>query len=185
MRHAPLQRRLADHLPTCPNPPGVQEVFVGTRPIEDGWVIVVLRIDGCTTEEQAAWFGHVTASQPGGPGSKVVYSLTGARGGLRAELDAMLGDRRAVFDKMLADLGTLESKGVEAVATLYAVWNDMLIDGQAPTDDALINGVLNDWHEEKRDKFTRPDLVNYLGWMHRHDLTPSGRGPRTKSGALL
>lgn len=136
-------------------------------------------------ETELARVGHIATSQPGGSGSQVHYSLTGTQGALRAELDAMLGDRRAVFDKMLADLGTLESKGVEAIATLYAVWNDMLIDGQTPTDDAVINGVLNDWHTEKRDKFTRPDLVNYLGWMRRHDLTPSGRRPRTKSGALL
>ena len=136
-------------------------------------------------ETELARVGHIATSQPGGLGSQVVYSLTGTRGALRAELDALLCDRRAVFDKMLADLSTLESKGIEAVATLYAVWNDMLIDGQAPTDDVVINGVLNDWHAEKRDKFTRPDLVNYLGWMRRHDLTPSGRGPRTKSGALL
>ena len=136
-------------------------------------------------EAQLARIGHIATSQLGGPNSPVEYRLIGTRGALRTELDALLGDRSAAFDKMLADLGGLESKGVEAVATLYAVWNDMLIDGQTPTDDALINGVLNDWHAEKRDKFTRPDLVNYLGWMRRHDLTPSGRGPRTKSGALL
>ena len=86
---------------------------------------------------------------------------------------------------MLADLGGLESKGVEAIATLYAVWNDMLIDGKTPTEDAVIDGVLNDWHAEKRDKFTKPGLRNYLGWMGRHGMTPTGRGPRTKSGALL
>ena len=82
---------------------------------------------------------------------------------------------RTAFDKMLADLGELEPKGVEAVATLYAVWNDMLIDGKAPTDDAVIDGVLNDWHAEKRDKFNRGDLRNYLGWMRRHGMTPTGR----------
>lgn len=57
MRRDISRHRLADHLLNCPGPPGALEVFVGTRPIEDGWVIVMLRIDGCTTEEQAAWFG--------------------------------------------------------------------------------------------------------------------------------
>lgn len=135
-------------------------------------------------ESELARVGHI-ATAPGGPNSKVHYCLTGHRGALRAELDALLGDRRATFDKMLADLGALESKGVEAVATLYAVWNDMLIDGKTPTDDAVIDGVLNDWHAEKRDKFTKADLRNYLGWISRHGMTPTGRGPRTKSGALL
>lgn len=136
-------------------------------------------------EAELGRVGHIATSQPGGPKSQVLYTMTGTRGALRADLDAMLGDRRVRFDKMLADLGKLESKGVEGVATLFAVWNDMVIDGQTPTDDAVINGVLNDWNAEKRDKFTRPDLVNYLGWMRRHDLTPSGRGPRTKMGSLI
>ena len=136
-------------------------------------------------EAELARVGHIATSQPGGPNSQVHYRLTGQRGALRAELDALLGDRRTVFDKMLTDLGDLEAKGVEAVATLYAVWNDMLIDGMTPTDDAVIDGVLNDWHAEKRDKFTKADLHNYLGWMRRHGMMPTGRGPRTKSGALL
>ncbi|MBN8551648.1 MAG: restriction endonuclease subunit S [Caulobacterales bacterium] len=136
-------------------------------------------------EAELARVGHIETSQPGGPKSQVQYRLTGQLGALRAELDALLGDRRAAFDKMLADLGELESKGVEAVATLFAVWNDMLIDGETPTDDAVVDGVLNDWHAEKRDKFTKADLRNYLGWMGRHGMTPKGRGPRTKSGALL
>lgn len=136
-------------------------------------------------EAELARVGHIVTSQPGGPNSQVHYRLTGQRGALRAELDALLGDRRSAFDKMLADLGELESRGVEAVATLYAVWNDMLIDGRTPTDDAVIDGFLHDWHAEKRDKFTKADLHNYLGWMRRHGMTPTGRGPRTKSGALL
>ena len=136
-------------------------------------------------EAELARVGHIETSQPGGPNSQVRYRLAGQRDALRAELEALLGDRRTAFDKMLADLGDLESRGVEAVATLYAVWNDMLIDGKAPTDDAVIGGVLHDWHAEKRDKFTKADLHNYLGWMRRHAMTPTGRGPRTKAGALL
>ncbi len=57
MRYATSGHRLADHLSDFPGPLGTQEVFVGTRPTEDGWVIVVLRIDGCATEREAAWFG--------------------------------------------------------------------------------------------------------------------------------
>lgn len=136
-------------------------------------------------EAELARVGHIETSQPSGPNSQVHYRLAGQRGALRAELEALLGDRRTAFDKMLADLGELESRGVEAVATLYAVWNDLLIDGKTPTDDAVIGGVLHDWHTEKRDKFTKVDLHNYLGWMRRHAMTPTGRGPRTKAGALL
>lgn len=57
MNHSPLQQRLANHLTHRPAPIGVQEVFVGTKLVDDGWVIALLRIDGCTSEHQAAWFG--------------------------------------------------------------------------------------------------------------------------------
>lgn len=57
MRRDILLHRLAEHLLDCPGPPGALDVFVGTRPVEDGWVIAVLRVDGCTTEKQAAWLG--------------------------------------------------------------------------------------------------------------------------------
>lgn len=53
MDHSPLQQRLADHLKNRPAPIGVQEVLVGTKPVDDGWVIAFLRIDGCTSEHQA------------------------------------------------------------------------------------------------------------------------------------
>lgn len=129
--------------------------------------------------------GHVVTSQPGGKGAQVFYRLIGRRERFRADLGAMLGDRRAVFDKLLKDVGPLDKTGAEAVATLYAVWNDMLLDGLTPTDDAVIDGVLNDWDAEKKDKFTRPDLHVWLGWMRRHDLTPRGDGPRTQAGRLL
>lgn len=61
MHYAPLLRRLTNHLSDRPDPPGVQEVFVGTKGVDDGWVIALLRIDGCTSEEQAAWFGGIVA----------------------------------------------------------------------------------------------------------------------------
>lgn len=48
---------LADHLLACPFPLNAHEVFVGKRPVEDGWVAVALRIDGCASKDQAVWLG--------------------------------------------------------------------------------------------------------------------------------
>ena len=50
-------------------------------------------------------------------------------------------------------LGDVDTKTVEAIATLYAAWNDALLGGVAPTDDFIITAVLNDWHPEKAKKF--------------------------------
>ena len=36
------------------------------------------------------------------------------------------------------------TKDIEVVTTLFAVWNDMLIDKVLVTDDAIVNGVLEE-----------------------------------------
>jgi type I restriction enzyme, S subunit len=129
--------------------------------------------------------GTVSIEQPDGRGGQVIYRILGRENQDSDSLTAVLGDRKRKFDHLLNELGDLDTKPVEAVATLFAVWNDFLIDGQMPTDDAIVSGVLNDWHPEKRDKFTADELRTWLGWMRRHDIVPSGRAPRTSTGRLF
>lgn len=60
--YPPLQHGLAHHLSDPGFSPGGQRVHVGTRPVDDGWAIAVIRIDDCTTAAEAIWFGsHVRA----------------------------------------------------------------------------------------------------------------------------
>jgi type I restriction enzyme S subunit len=129
--------------------------------------------------------GHISIEQPGGPGSQVSYKICGKRGAFRNEFDAALGAKAKAVDKLIADLGDLDTKHVEAIVTLYAVWNDALLDGGNPNDDTVVSGVLNEWHPEKRQKFGADELHTWLGWMRRHGLIPQGRGPRTTTGRLF
>lgn len=137
------------------------------------------------TELQLERAHQVAVEQPAGSGGQVLYKVIGTRDRFRADLDQLLGDRKSLFDKTLRDVATLDTRGAEAVATLYAVWNDMLLEGDDPTDDRVVSGFLDDWHPEKRAKFKDADLRIWLGWMRRHDLVPSGQGPRTTTGRLF
>lgn len=42
--------------------PGDQRVLVGTKPLDDGWVMSMIRIDGCTNEAEAVWLGQCIRS---------------------------------------------------------------------------------------------------------------------------
>lgn len=128
---------------------------------------------------------HITVDQPGGQGNQVTYKFRGHAGAYREELTIVLGERQAKFFRLIADLGDFETKSVEAVATLYAVWNDALIDGHVPTDDAIVSGVLGEWHPDKERKFRTAELHDWLGWMRRHNIVPEGKGPRTSTGRLF
>lgn len=114
-------------------------------------------------------------------GGGVTYSPLPRAGQHVAELASLLGPRAEALRAVIDLLRDFETRSVEAVATLYAVWNDALIDGETPDDAAIIRGVLNDWHPEKQEKFTKADLQHWLDWMKRNGLVPRGRGPRTAS----
>ena len=122
------------------------------------------------------------------PGNRkmVRYRSVAARGRNRGELAEWLGDDRvAKLDKLITDFADLDTHAAEAVATLYAVWNDALIDGETPSDDWIVNGFLTAWHKTKVENFSRHELPHRLGWMRRHGLIPTGAGPKTSIGGLF
>lgn len=137
-------------------------------------------------ESGARSLAGVEVSQAAGIGTIVSYRVGKQPGAYRQKLVDWLGmDRTANLDKLIADFAPLTTKGAEAVATLYGVWNDALVDGTPLTDEEIISGFLNDWHQEKREKFRADELPEWLGWMRRHGIVPTGAGPRTNAGRLL
>ncbi|HUD51387.1 restriction endonuclease subunit S [Parvibaculum sp.] len=142
-------------------------------------------MDEIDREVQA--ISSIVVERPRGAGTAVTYRTTKRTGRHRAELAALLGpDRMRKLDKLITDLTYIGKEGAEAIATLYAVWNDDLMDGKTPSDDDIVYGFLNDWHPEKPEKFQNPDdLHGWLDWMRRHSLTPSGTGPKTYRQLLV
>lgn len=126
---------------------------------------------------EAAEFYH--ASQQEGAGTMVAYAPLGKAGQHKTTLNNLLGERIDALRNLILLLRDFDTESVEAIATLYAVWNDALIDGQHPDDDAVIYGVLTEWHAEKGKRFKDSDLRHWLDWMKRNGLTPSGQGPHT------
>lgn len=123
--------------------------------------------------------GFYRAIQRDGTGTAVTYAPLAKAGQHKAELESLLGPKADKLRGLIKMLRDLDRREVEAVATLYAVWNDALMDGVEPDDEVVINGVLTEWHTEKGEKFKTDDLSRWLGWMKRHSLTPQGQGPRT------
>ena len=101
------------------------------------------------------------------------------------DLEAALGERVAQLRRVIDLLRDWETKNIEGVATLYAVWNEELMDGHDWTNAEIITAVLTDWHPEKSRRFSRGDLATLLDWMRRQHLTPRGVGPRTRQPGLF
>src|SRR5262249_50452315 len=88
---------------------------------------------------------------------RTTYTKTPGTLAAAAEAAPLLGDRRVAFDQLLAHFATLDSAGAELFATVYAAWNDLLLDGR-PADEAAITAEVYGWHPSKREKFT-PETI--------------------------
>ncbi len=127
-----------------------------------------IRSDWFTVIQKALNSGH----------SKIEYS---AKNGLKtkaAEAITVLGNQKAEFDRLLNLFADKSTEEAEIIATLFAAWNDFLIDGKAPTDDEIICEVRENWHHSKG-RFSPALLKRWLNWMRRNHLVPRAHGPRT------
>ncbi|MEZ5325941.1 MAG: DNA methyltransferase [Verrucomicrobiales bacterium] len=73
----------------------------------------------------------------------------------------------------------LTTQQCEIVSTLYAAWNDLLLDGASPTDDEIIHQASTaEWHENK-EKIELGKWPAALKWMREKGIVPAGWGTRT------
>lgn len=72
----------------------------------------------------------------------------------------------------------------EMTVTLYAAWNDFIIEGRPVTDEAIVDEVMHRWNEAKL-RFSKGEWLAVLTEMKKHGLlTPTGFGKRTSGGTL-
>lgn len=127
--------------------------------------------------EAAGWYTHNVQTLPSG-NEKVSYVPGKALKALAEEGVAVLGDSRKEMDRLIDLMGDLKTEQVEIIATLFAAWNDALLDGHTPDDDWTVKEVREHWHASKQ-RFTPAELHKWLGWMRQNDVVPLGHPPRT------
>lgn len=127
--------------------------------------------------ERSRWFTAV----PRGPRGYLYHPLEKA-GGHKKYFDSYFGDRRQDFQRLMNLMRPLDTEQSEIVATLYAVWNDLLVDGEDFDDDRIVRGALTEWHKNK-EKIPEDRWRRALGWLREKGLIPQGYGSRTKRKA--
>ena len=125
---------------------------------------------------QQKWF------DPTRQDKRVVYQPLEASGGHARYFDRYFGDRKAEVQTIIDLLRPLTTQQCEIIATLYAVWNDFLIDGREPVDDEIVDGVLNNWTDSKR-QIPEEKWRAALPWMRQKGLIPAGHGEKTRVAA--
>lgn len=116
---------------------------------------------------------------------KTEYRGLSALSELAAKAESLMSSgQKAEFDRLIYALADKKTEEVEIIATLFAVWNDFLIDGVQPTDEQIIADVRENWHERKA-RFTPAELGRWLDWLRRENIIPQGLPPRTVQQSRL
>lgn len=123
--------------------------------------------------QQQKWFD---ATKP--DGNRVVYVPLEKAGGHYEYFDRYFGEQKPAIQSIIDMLRPLNTERCEIVATLYAVWNDFLIDGKQPTEQEIVATVLQ-WHPKKHE-IAEDRWLAALPWMRRKGLIPKGTGEKTR-----
>ncbi len=83
-------------------------------------------------------------------------------------------DVREQIDALLDKLNTMDLAGAEILSTLYAVWNNRIINGEPITDNLLISDFYA-WSAHKAD-FEEIRVRKALDYMRKQNIIPVGWG---------
>lgn len=121
--------------------------------------------------QKANWF---SVRQQKADGAYVFHKEHGFDA-LLGKTAAALGERAAEVDALINLLLPLNTRQAEIVATLYAAWNNLMLLGNAPTDEDIVYEARENWHTSKLE-IEREKFFKGLEWMRKQGLVPAGRG---------
>lgn len=85
----------------------------------------------------------------------------------------IFGEEIHEIERVINKFQKLSTEQAEIVATLFACWNDLLIDKINVTDELIIKEFHNNWHLSKT-RFNKDRLVKILAQMKEHSIIPKG-----------
>lgn len=91
---------------------------------------------------------------------------------------------RATIERVIDLMRDWDTDRCEMTVTLYAAWNDFILEGRPVTDEAIVNEVMHSWNDAKL-RFGKDEWLAVLAKMKKQEiLTPTGFGQRTTGGML-
>lgn len=98
--------------------------------------------------------------------------------------NAWLIAERASIDHVIELMRGWDTDRCEMTVTLYAAWNDFILEGRPVTDEDIVDEVMHNWNDTKL-RFGQTEWLAILAEMKKHKiLMPTGFGKRTKGGML-
>nr|WP_298169474.1 restriction endonuclease subunit S [uncultured Pseudomonas sp.] len=91
---------------------------------------------------------------------------------------------RAIIEQVIELMRDWDTDRCEMTVTLYAAWNDFILEGRPVTDEAIVDEVMHSWNDAKL-RFGKDEWLAVLARMKKQELLiPTGFGQRTTGGML-
>lgn len=91
---------------------------------------------------------------------------------------------RATIEQVIELMRDWDTDRCEMTVTLYAAWNDCILEGRPVSDEAIVDEVMHSWNDTKL-RFGKTEWLAVLAEMKKHKiLIPTGFGKRTTGGML-
>ena len=104
------------------------------------------------------------------------YKTSRQADALIQKVDTFLnGEQAKKLEYLLLTFLKFDLEQSEIVATTYAGWNNLLLDGMNPTDDQIVYESRENWSKRKL-RIPRQLFFKAITWMQEHDLVPQGTG---------
>ncbi|CAI8772340.1 type I restriction enzyme, S subunit [Pseudomonas sp. IT-232MI5] len=91
---------------------------------------------------------------------------------------------RVTIDQVIELMRDWDTDRCEMTVTLYAAWNDFILEVRPVSDEAIVDEVMHSWNDTKL-RFGKTEWLAVLEEIKKHKiLMPSGFGKRTSGGML-
>jgi type I restriction enzyme, S subunit len=88
-----------------------------------------------------------------------------------------LGDHNQALDDLLELLASMNTQQAEIFATVYAAWNNLLLDGLPVSDERIVFEARENWHADKL-AIPREKFFKAIHWMQDKGVIPGGTGKK-------
>lgn len=91
---------------------------------------------------------------------------------------------RTTIEQVIELMRDWDTDRCEMTVTLYAAWNDFILEGRPISDETIVGEVMHSWNDTKL-RFGKTEWLAVLAEMKKHKiLMPTGFGKRTRGGML-
>ena len=90
-----------------------------------------------------------------------------------------LGQKCGEVERLLQLMLPMTAKQAEIMATVFAAWNNLLIEGKQPTDEQIVFEARENWHPDKL-KIDRLKFFAAVQWLREKGIVPEGRGKKVE-----